>query len=297
MAKKILVLGAAFIDVIVNIPRLPESGEDITGDLQSTRIGGSAFNVQRSIDYCDVASELFIPVGQGVYADLVEKELYELGVSTLIRDNRADNGWDISLVEKDGERTFLTVNGIEQMWVDEWFSHIEITDYDYFYVSGYQLENKEIAKTVLKALSKKKTDSIILFDASPRLKYMDSKILDELLSRQVIIHCNEDEILELVQGAKEISVAAETIGKQNHSTVVVTLGGRGSYVYSGGKGTLIPGENVDVINTIGAGDTHSGGLLAGLSQGLDIFASVARANQLSAQVVQQEGGSLKKKLN
>lgn len=42
---KILVIGAAFVDVLVHVPKLPQTGEDITGILQGYRVGGSAFNV------------------------------------------------------------------------------------------------------------------------------------------------------------------------------------------------------------------------------------------------------------
>jgi len=47
--SKALVLGAAFVDVVVNVPRLPFSGGDVTGELQSYHVGGSAFNVYGAI--------------------------------------------------------------------------------------------------------------------------------------------------------------------------------------------------------------------------------------------------------
>ena len=63
-------------------------------------------------------------------------------------------------------------------------------------------------------------------------------------------------------------------------------------MYDADGGRLIPGEQVDVVNTIGAGDTHCGGVLAGLQEGMTIDDAVKLGNHLSAQVIQQEGGSL-----
>ena len=54
----------------------------------------------------------------------------------------------------------------------------------------------------------------------------------------------------------------------------------------------MPGKKVEVVNTIGAGDTHCGGVLAGLQEGMVIDEAVKLGNRLSAKVIQQEGGSL-----
>lgn len=47
-----------------------------------------------------------------------------------------------------------------------------------------------------------------------------------------------------------------------------------------------------VVNTIGAGDTHCGGVIAGLQKEMSIDEAVSLSNALSAKVIQQEAGSL-----
>ena len=42
---KTLVLGAAIVDIIMKIPRLPKSGEDILCTERKLTIGGCAYNV------------------------------------------------------------------------------------------------------------------------------------------------------------------------------------------------------------------------------------------------------------
>lgn len=113
--SKTLVIGAAFVDVLMDVPKLPTTGEDISGHLRANIVGGSAFNVYGAIKYTGQDADLFVPVGEGQYADLVSEDMAKMGIQPHLKVNGADNGWDISFVEPDGERSFLTVNGIEQL--------------------------------------------------------------------------------------------------------------------------------------------------------------------------------------
>ena len=110
---KTLVLGAAIVDIIMKIPRLPKSGEDI---LCTERILRS-FNVKH---------DLFVPVGCGIYADIIRRELNEDGYEILINDLEMDNGYCLCLVEENGERSFITVNGIEANHKKEWFHNLNM---------------------------------------------------------------------------------------------------------------------------------------------------------------------------
>ncbi|MFT8606431.1 PfkB family carbohydrate kinase, partial [Liquorilactobacillus ghanensis] len=191
---KILVLGAAFVDVIMKVPSLPVSGEDVTGILQSYEIGGSAFNVFGALKYTNAKADLFVPIGNGPYANMVKKAFASNNLPIMIADSRSDNGWDLCLIEPNGERSFITIQGIEQLWTSSWFDEINLDDYKYFYISGYEIEDDNVSKIILAKLSNRRADSYVLFDSSPRIKYLNSQVIDQLLSRNVLIHCNQSEL-------------------------------------------------------------------------------------------------------
>lgn len=289
--NKVLVLGAAFVDVIMKIPNLPSSGEDITGDFKSYKVGGSAFNVDGALNHTNAASDLFVPVGSGQYSRLVKQVLSSKGLPILIEDSRKDNGWDICLVEPSGERTFITVQGIEQYWSSKWFDSINLSDYKYFYVSGYETEDKESTEVILRNLKNRRDDSYILFDTSPRIRYIDNKIINKLLIRNVMVHCNENELVYL-SDKMTLDERVQEIYAKTKSPVMVTLGAKGTLIYDSHGKRVVQAEHVPVVNTIGAGDTHCGGVLSGLQQGMTIDEAVSLGNKLSAKVVQQESGSL-----
>lgn len=178
MNKKSLIIGAAFVDVIMDVPNMPKSGGDVTANFKSNDVGGCAFNVYGAIKHSlgNGSADLFVPVGNGQYAQIVQKVMEKRSIPVLLCDQRKDNGWDLCLVEPSGERTFITVPGIEQCWKDKWFDQINLDDYDYFYLSGYEMEDGQVAEVILNNLSKRNKGSYLLFDASPRISYISRNI-------------------------------------------------------------------------------------------------------------------------
>mgnify|MGYP000594575035 CR=1 FL=1 len=68
------------------------------------------------------------------------KNLKKAGHESPVHCENSDNGYCLCMVEADGERTFLTVPGIECHFQEEWFSSLAVDSYDSVYVSGYELE-------------------------------------------------------------------------------------------------------------------------------------------------------------
>lgn len=294
MAKKSLIIGAAFVDVIMDIAQFPKSGGDVTAKLKSYNIGGCAFNVYGAIrSYLGKqAADLFVPVGRGQYSKMVRQTMSQKDIDIILTDSDKDNGWDLCLVEPSGERTFITVPGIEQEWKKNWFDKINLADYQYFYISGYEMEDTSSANLILDQLDNREDDAYILFDASPRISHMESQIIDRLLQHHVIINANEDEI-GFFSKANSLKRQASEVFTKTQSPVIVTLGAKGTYLYDQKGGRLIKSTKVSgVVNTIGAGDTHCGGVIAGLLQRQSIDEACQIGNDLSAKVICQEAGSL-----
>lgn len=89
--KRILVLGSAVIDVIIDIERLPKAGEDIPGIQKGMIVGGCAFNVSKILDGLHMPHDLCVPVGQGMYANRIRQALQQGGHDVLIEDTHCDS--------------------------------------------------------------------------------------------------------------------------------------------------------------------------------------------------------------
>ena len=104
-----LVVGAAIVDLMMKIDRLPKSGEDIPCKETKTVVGGCAYNVANTLRNLKCEHDLCVPVGSGSFADIIRRGMKEKGYELLIEEPGEDNGYCLSLVEADGERTFITV--------------------------------------------------------------------------------------------------------------------------------------------------------------------------------------------
>lgn len=82
------------------------------------------------------------------------------------------------------------------------------------------------------------------------------------------------------------------LGQQTGQAVIVTLGGEGAYLQEQGEGRVIPSVKADVVDTIGAGDSHIGAVMAMRATGKDFETAVRTANRVSALVVGVKGPTL-----
>ena len=58
MGKGCIVIGAAMLDIVMEIDRIPKSGTDVYAKGQSMMVGGCAYNVADILKHCLHQSEL-----------------------------------------------------------------------------------------------------------------------------------------------------------------------------------------------------------------------------------------------
>ncbi|WP_234969281.1 PfkB family carbohydrate kinase [Bacillus massilinigeriensis] len=287
--KKVLVLGAAIVDMIVGVERLPKSGEDVSAKVLETLVGGCAYNVSAALKHLEINHDLAAPIGKGKFADTIAKQLEKDGIPIVIRDESEDNGWCLSTVESGGERSFITIAGLETRWKQEWFDLLPIESYDIIYVNGYEIEAS--GELILQALERKNELCKLLFDPSPRAAFIPDDVLDKLLSMGTIVHCNKPELVALTK-SEDPREGLLAIHEKTKEPVAVTLGKDGCAYYNGKELKHIPVKKVDIVDTIGAGDSHTAGFIAGITAGMSLRGCCALGNHMASLVVQQQGGKM-----
>ena len=287
---KTLVIGAAIIDIIMKIKRLPKSGEDILCSETVSTVGGCAYNVAGTLRGFNVDHDLFVPVGRGMYGDMIAGDLEKLGYRILIREEESDNGYCLCLVEEDGERTFITVKGAEGRFRPSWFEQLSQDAYDSIYVAGYQVcgaSGRVISDWMAGAKDRMK-EKRVFFAPGPVITDIDQAVMERILSVGPILHLNEKEAFDY---AKQPSVedCLKYLYGLNHNLVVVTMGASGTMYYDGSVMRQVPAYKTQVKDTIGAGDSHVAAMIAGYSKGLDTEQCVRLANRVASAIVSIQG--------
>ena len=285
----ILVLGSAVVDKIVNINSLPNSGDDICAYSEDIVIGGCAYNVSNILRNLEVSHDLVVPVGSGIYGNSIEKQLIEDGNKIFIKDENQDNGYCLCLVEKNGERTFITVPGVEYTFRKEWLDSLDTDKYDSVYISGYELEG-ESGEVIVNFLEENK-NLRLYFAPGPRISCLNKNILDRIYKLKPIIHMNDKEAKEYINKS-DLKECILEVYMKTMNTVFVTVGAKGCLYTEDGSIVLIDGYKTEVVDTIGAGDSHIASIIGANTMGFDTKSSLKIANKIASKVVATKGPKL-----
>lgn len=288
--KKILVIGSTVVDMIINVDHLPTTKADIHISSQTASMGGCAYNVSDTIRNFGIPNILFSPVGTGIYGDFVRNGLRKKGLISPIPPVDMDNGCCYCFVEESGERTFVSYHGAEYLIREEWLNEVDMDDIHSVYICGLEIE--ETTGVEIVRFLEKHTGVPVFFAPGPRIMRIDRALLQRLYKLHPVMHLNDDEIKEYF-GTEDVKQAMEKMYSLTENTVIVTLGEKGAVWYDGNEHRQAPAVKVDtVVDTIGAGDSHVGAVMACLHGGMTMEEAIVTANKVAAAVVGVKGALL-----
>lgn len=79
--------------------------------------------------------------------------------------------------------------------------------------------------------------------------------------------------------------------KTGIGTIIIKLGAEGSYLYHKGKGQTIPAYSVDAVDTTGAGDNFTAGVITSYLKGIDLPDCVRFGSAVAALGIQHVGAT------
>lgn len=287
--KQTLVIGSAVVDVIINIPHLPRTGEDVHISSQTRSLGGCAYNVSDILRHFGVPYSLCTAVGSGMYGDFVRKKLEERGVPIYV-SRPEENGCCYCMVEEGGERTFIVDHGIEYTFYEQYLKNIDTESIDSVYVCGLEIE--EVTGWNIIHYLQKHPEYTIYFAPGSRIMQIQADRMAAMLALHPIVHMNEGESLAFT-GKNSVEEAARVIYEKTQNPVIITLGEKGAYCYDGADHYADP-VPAKVCDTIGAGDAHMGAVIAARRLGFSFPEAIKIANRISSAVVSKAGGLLEK---
>lgn len=284
----VTVIGAAVMDMVVSADALPPRGGDVAAKMQGFHLGGCALNIAVALKQLGIESRNLLPVGEGPWADRLRDGMARRGLRSDLPVSGEDNGWCIALVEPDGERTFISIDGVENQWQAAWLERAAPVA-GLAYLSGYQLSAAKGGVLIDWMLRLPPTVRVVL-DIGPRIDVIDAALLQRLIRPGVILTLNQREAQHLGMRG-DIGHFCRGLWRRTRQPVVVRCGAEGAYYHAGEADCgWIAARRVRVADSIGAGDSHSAGLLAGLALGLTPRQTMMLANSIAGYVVSQPGG-------
>lgn len=293
--KRLLIIGSTCVDVILRLDHLPTTGEDMH-PVQRFAMGGCAFNVAQVPKAYDVDLRFVTPIGDhGVFSDFVRAHLDNAGFRGPITVPNSENGCCYCLVERNGERTFLSVHGVEYSFHAEYMDAFAGERFDYTYICGLEVEEATGGELVAWLEAHPDIAGTVVYAPGPRGIEVDTDRTERILGMHPILHLNEQEAQALagMSGSEDrVLAAAQVLHAKTGNMVIVTRGADGVlWISADGSVHSAPSVPSTVVDTIGAGDSHCGAVLTGLTLGWTEEDTMRFANQIASEVVAQEGGA------
>ncbi|MFC0674873.1 PfkB family carbohydrate kinase [Brachybacterium hainanense] len=286
---RVLHTAQALVDVVVEVPALPGRGGNVNATREA-RYAGGAVNILVAAARAGAEAVHGGAIGTGPNAELIRAALSREGIGMSdapVPD--LDTGTCIVLVEPAAERTFITTYGAERRVSAGSFARLAPRPGDLVCISGYSLF-EPTRDALLDFLETLPEDVPVVLDPGAPFAGFPRALQDRVLARTSVWTSNASEARDLT-GLDEVQDAPPAIRRRIRSggAVVVRDGAKGCVVFHHGRGTWIPGFPQRPVDTNGAGDTHTGVLLAERALGADWESAATRANAAAAIKVTRRG--------
>jgi sugar/nucleoside kinase (ribokinase family) len=293
--SRLLHLGNVVIDVVLDIPSLPERGGDVLASRTELTPGGG-FNVLAAAARLGLRASYAGGHGTGPLADLARSGLAAEGIEVLQPPKPGqDTGFVVSMVDAAGERTFVTSPGAEATLTAADLAHVVAGPGDAVYLSGYGLVHPANRDALLGWLARLGRGTVLFFDPGPLLRSIPPDALAATAHRADWVTLNAREAA-LLTGQPAAAAGLRTLTERPPWPA---RPGQGVLVRTGAKGcmlahfktplTVVPGFPVAAVDSNGAGDTHTGAFIAALAAGDDAAGAARRANAAAALSVTRRG--------
>ena len=284
----IVVFGSMNLDLVARVPRLPTSGETLTGYTFQTFPGGKGANQAVACARLGAKTYMVGRVGEDVFGKNLLGELASAGVdhTNVEIDPGTSSGVALIAVEDSAENMIIVIPGANgQIGEIDLLRLEKVLDQ-----SKILLLQLEIPIEMVVAAAKLAKDKgvIVILDPAPA-----QTLPDEIYSLIDILTPNETEAELLVgfpvETQKDAARAAKILKDRGVQQVIIKMGSQGAFALIDGKENLYPAFSVTAVDTVAAGDAFNGGLAAALNEDKSIEEAIKWGIAAGALSVTKEG--------
>ena len=279
MKPKIVVVGSANTDMVVQVQHLPEPGETVLGGDYIQSLGGKGANQAVAAARLGADVTFIARIGRDTFGDASVAAYRAEGIDTeyLVRDDKTPSGVAIIMVNHSAENIIAVAQG----------ANAKLSPEDILAAEGaiqnancllVQLEIPLEAVQSAVQLAVKHHVPVILNPAPA------TKLPPALLEMVDYLTPNETEAAYL-QGQRSGGYAMDGAyglkSKFNLKNLIITRGERGAVII-GYHNQVVPPYHVHTVDTTGAGDAFNGGLAVAIARGDLLVDAVEFANAVAA---------------
>ncbi|MBZ9819911.1 PfkB family carbohydrate kinase [Mesorhizobium sp. CA4] len=294
MSGRLVHVGSAVVDYVYRIDALPAAGTEKTASAYA-RVAGGGFNMMVAASRTGMKVVFGGQLGTGPDGDFLRAAFAAEGIETLTPPSPSmDSGNCVAMISGDAERTFVSWPGAESRLTPDMMKPVQVVPGDWVFTSGYTLSYRGSRDALADWIEALPAGIPFVFDPTPVIADIPRPLLDRVLARTTWLSCNTNEAAEIAGAGDAQTVAIRLLAEHcpRAEGVVIRAGAHGCLVRMADGGTrAVPGFEVEAVDTNGAGDTHIGAFVSGLSRGMGACEAARYANAAAALSVTRHGGS------
>ncbi|MCP3420797.1 PfkB family carbohydrate kinase [Nocardioides pinisoli] len=294
--SRVIHTGQALVDVVVEVPDLPDRGQNVMASSATDYAGGAVTVLVAAARFgadCVHAGAH----GTGPHGDLVRQALDREGIAASAAPvEDLDTGICVVMVEPSAERTFVTTLGAERRISVGSLATSAPGAGDVVCVTGFSLALDTTRDPLLAWLPTLHPDVTVVLDPGAAFAGLDADVRAAMLEVTDVWSSNAEEAEDVLRAVgddvpTDLSALTTAVAPllRGDAVAIVRDGPEGCAVHVGGETTYVPGFPQTPVDTNGAGDTHTGALLAEVAAGTPWDEGCRRANAAAAIKVTRRG--------
>ena len=234
--------------------------------------GGAIFNTAIALGRLGAKAGLLTGLSSDMFGDQLAKALTASHVDTshLIYSDRPTTLAFVRLVDGDATYSFVDENSAGRMLTPVDLPELS-ADVSALYFGGISLACEPGANAYATLLQHQGEGRAVMIDPNIRPNFIKDeasyrKRLGRMLALADIVKVSDEDLNWIIPGDLALTGKVAALSAMGAGIVIVTRGGEGATGYlPGGAEVDVPVSRVEVVDTVGAGDTFNAGLLAKLA--------------------------------
>ncbi|MCO6558451.1 MAG: carbohydrate kinase [Bifidobacterium sp.] len=259
------------------------------------RAGGAPVNFAYHAAMNGAEGHAISAVGEDPLGDELVEAIKKSGVESIVQRN----AWPTSTVEvalKNGIPEYTIIKGVAWDHISYTRELIEMVEKaDAICYGTLALRSQESHDTIVELLKHAKPTAMKFFDINIRGDHYSKDLINELLGYATVFKINDAELLLLrdmfdIRGTSDEEACNWFMEKYNLNYVILTGGSTFSTIIAkDGESSTLDTPRVDVVDTVGAGDSFSGTFTAKVLTGSSLVDAHRAAVNTAAYVCTKNG--------
>ena len=282
---RVFVLGDVNMDLAAFVDHFPTIGEDVRAGGYANTPGGGGLNVAVAYSKLDDQAPYLIScVGADYAGDQIVHRLSQIGISStyISRSHGVPTGQILVIVTPDGERTMVSCRGANEHLSPDTITPDLFEPADGLIVSGYSLLRSPQMDAASRAIQiAHQAGAHVLVDTARDPAIQFPKRFQNIFPWVDTLVVGKEDGMALT-GAEEENDMFEKLIEMGIGQVALKKGRLGCVLADHEDTIIQPGFPVKSIDSTGAGDAFSAGLLFATLRGLPLPERAVMANALGA---------------